>query len=54
MVFYLYINLGGVGLDRLTTSVILEALSYGDIPTTGYLSIHNMCAYMIDTFGNEE
>lgn len=47
-------NLGGVGLDRLSASVIFEALAYGDVPTTGYLTVHNMCGYMIDTFGNEE
>ncbi|CAD8181419.1 unnamed protein product [Paramecium octaurelia] len=45
---------GGVGLDRLTASVIFEALSYGDVTTTAYLTIQNMCAYMVDQFGNEE
>ncbi|KAM3145264.1 hypothetical protein pb186bvf_002592 [Paramecium bursaria] len=45
---------GGCGLDRLTASLIFEALSYGCISTAAYLTIHNMTSYMIDTFGSEE
>jgi len=44
---------GGTGLDRLDASVIFEALSHGCPSTTAYISIHNMCAWMIDTFGTE-
>jgi isobutyryl-CoA dehydrogenase len=51
----LYVNPdhGGAGLSRLDTSVIFEALSTGCVSTTAYISIHNMCAWMLDTFGNE-
>ncbi|CAB1349022.1 unnamed protein product [Coregonus sp. 'balchen'] len=45
---------GGSGLSRLDTSVIFEALSTGCVSTTAYISIHNMCNWMIDTFGNTE
>ncbi|XP_073459590.1 isobutyryl-CoA dehydrogenase, mitochondrial isoform X2 [Aquarana catesbeiana] len=47
-------DVGGSGLSRLDTSVIFEALSTGCVSTTAYMSIHNMCVWMIDTFGNEE
>jgi isobutyryl-CoA dehydrogenase len=45
---------GGSGLSRVDASVIFEALSTGCVSTTAYLSIHNMCAWMVDTFGSEE
>lgn len=45
---------GGVGLGRLDSVVITEALAYGDVPTAAYLSIHNMCASMLDLYGSEE
>ncbi|XP_063167349.1 isobutyryl-CoA dehydrogenase, mitochondrial isoform X2 [Candoia aspera] len=51
---YVKPDVGGSGLSRLDTSIIFEALSTGCVSTTAYLSIHNMCAWMIDTFGNEE
>ncbi|XP_070808410.1 isobutyryl-CoA dehydrogenase, mitochondrial [Pituophis catenifer annectens] len=51
---YVKPDVGGSGLSRLDTSVIFEALSTGCVSTTAYISIHNMCAWMIDTFGNEE
>ncbi|KAM6960544.1 isobutyryl-CoA dehydrogenase, mitochondrial [Aplochiton taeniatus] len=52
----IYVNpdVGGSGLSRLDTSVIFEALSTGCVSTTAYISIHNMCTWMIDTFGNTE
>lgn len=52
----IYVNpdVGGSGLSRLDTSIIFEALSTGCVSTTAYISIHNMCAWMIDTFGNTE
>uniref|UniRef100_A0A673KGE8 short-chain 2-methylacyl-CoA dehydrogenase n=1 Tax=Sinocyclocheilus rhinocerous TaxID=307959 RepID=A0A673KGE8_9TELE len=52
----IYVNpdVGGSGLSRLDTSIIFEALSTGCVSTTAYISIHNMCAWMIDTFGNNE
>ena len=45
---------GGTGLGRLDASIIFEALAQGCVSTTAYISIHNMCAWMIDTYGNEE
>ncbi|XP_065179806.1 isobutyryl-CoA dehydrogenase, mitochondrial-like [Sycon ciliatum] len=45
---------GGSGLSRVDASVIFEALSAGCTSTTAYLSIHNMCAWMVDTFGDRE
>uniref|UniRef100_A0A665TWF9 short-chain 2-methylacyl-CoA dehydrogenase n=1 Tax=Echeneis naucrates TaxID=173247 RepID=A0A665TWF9_ECHNA len=51
---YVQPDVGGSGLSRLDTSVIFEALSTGCVSTTAYISIHNMCAWMIDTFGNKE
>eukprot|EP00073_Rattus_norvegicus_P055953 XP_346004.4 PREDICTED: isobutyryl-CoA dehydrogenase, mitochondrial isoform X1 [Rattus norvegicus] len=51
---YVRTDVGGSGLSRLDTSVIFEALATGCTSTTAYISIHNMCAWMIDSFGNEE
>lgn len=51
---YVRDDVGGMGLGRLETSVIFEQLSTGCVSTTAYLSIHNMCAWMVDTFGTEE
>ena len=45
---------GGTGLQRLDGVVIFEALARGCTATTSYLTIHNMCGWMIDTFGNDE
>ena len=45
---------GGSGLGRLEASLIFEALSSGCVGTSAFLSIHNMVAWMIDSFGNEE
>ncbi|XP_067909858.1 isobutyryl-CoA dehydrogenase, mitochondrial isoform X1 [Heterodontus francisci] len=51
---YVRPDVGGSGLSRVDTSIIFEALSTGCASTTAYISIHNMCAWMIDTFGSEE
>ena len=48
---YLSEDVGGSGLSRLDASLIFEALSYGDVASTAYLTIHNMAAWMIDRFG---
>ncbi|CAI4224188.1 unnamed protein product [Auanema sp. JU1783] len=47
-------DIGGSGLSRLHASVIFEQLAIGCTSTAAYMSIHNMCAWMIDVFGNEE
>ncbi|MBW0152036.1 MAG: acyl-CoA dehydrogenase family protein [Phenylobacterium sp.] len=51
---YLSEELGGSGLSRLDASLIFEALAYGDVAATAYLTIHNMAAWMIDRFGDED
>ncbi|XP_021098439.1 isobutyryl-CoA dehydrogenase, mitochondrial isoform X2 [Heterocephalus glaber] len=51
---YIQTDVGGSGLSRLDTSVIFEALATGCTSTTAYISIHNMCAWIIDRFGTEE
>lgn len=45
---------GGSGLSRLDAAVVFEALSYGDVPITAYLSIHNMVANAIAKHGSKE
>lgn len=47
-------DFGGTGLSRLDASLIFEQLSMADPSTTAYISIHNMCAWMIDEFGTNE
>jgi alkylation response protein AidB-like acyl-CoA dehydrogenase len=43
---------GGSGLSRLDSAMILEELSAGCVSTAAYVSIHNMAAWMIDSFGD--
>ncbi len=45
---------GGSGLTRHDAALIFEELSRGCVATAAFLSIHNMCAWMIDSFGNDE
>jgi alkylation response protein AidB-like acyl-CoA dehydrogenase len=45
---------GGSGLGRLDSAIIFEELSTACPSTAAYISIHNMCAWMIDAFGNDE
>jgi len=45
---------GGSGLSRLDATLIFEGLSYGCPSIAAFLSIHNMCAWMIDSFGSQE
>lgn len=47
-------DVGGSGLGRLDAALIFEALSEGCTSTAAYISIHNMCSWMIDRFGSEE
>jgi len=51
---YVQDDVGGSGLSRLDASIIFEALSYGDVPTAAYLTIHNMASWMIDRFGSDD
>ncbi len=45
---------GGIGLGRLESALIMEAMAYGCPSTSAFISIHNMAAWMIDTFGSQE
>ncbi|SMC92945.1 acyl-CoA dehydrogenase family protein [Novosphingobium sp. B1] len=45
---------GGIGLGRLEAALIMEAMAYGCPATSAFISIHNMAAWMIDTFGGDE
>ena len=44
-------DVGGSGLRRLDAVRIFEQLSYADPAIAAFISIHNMCAWMIDTYG---
>ncbi|OMB94298.1 acyl-CoA dehydrogenase [Mycobacterium sp. NS-7484] len=45
---------GGSGLRRLDAVRIFTALAAADPTLAAFLSIHNMCAWMVDSFGTEE
>jgi len=45
---------GGSSLGRLEASLIFEGLATGCVGSSAYLSIHNMCCWMIDEYGTEE
>ncbi|OBH25798.1 acyl-CoA dehydrogenase [Mycobacterium sp. E342] len=47
-------DVGGSGLRRLDGVRIFEQLAIADPTTAAFLSIHNMCAWMIDKFGTAE
>ncbi|MEX3315132.1 acyl-CoA dehydrogenase family protein [Sulfitobacter sp. PS-8MA] len=45
---------GGAGLTRLDATLVFEALSMACPSVAAFLSIHNMCAKMLDTFAGDE
>ncbi|MGV0626172.1 acyl-CoA dehydrogenase family protein [Mycolicibacter minnesotensis] len=47
-------DVGGSGLRRLDGVRIFEQLAIADPVIAAYLSIHNMCSWMIDTYGTED
>ena len=47
-------DVGGSGLRRVDAVRIFEQLSAADPAIAAFLSIHNMCAWMVDTYGSEE
>ena len=47
-------DVGGSGLRRLDAVRIFEQLALADPTVAAFLSIHNMCAWMVDTFGTHE
>jgi len=44
---------GGSGLSRLDATLVFEALSMACPSVAAFLSIHNMCAKMIEKFGSD-
>lgn len=50
---YVREDVGGSGLSRLDAATIFEELAVGCTSTAAYISIHNMCAWMIDRFGDQ-
>lgn len=51
---YIGEDVGGSGLSRHDATLVIEELAAGCTATAAYLSIHNMCAGMIDKFGSAE
>jgi alkylation response protein AidB-like acyl-CoA dehydrogenase len=45
---------GGSGLKRLDATLVFEALSMACPAVAAFVSIHNMCAWMIDRYGSAE
>lgn len=43
---------GGIGLGRLESALIMEAMAYGCPSTSAFISIHNMASWMIDCYGS--
>jgi alkylation response protein AidB-like acyl-CoA dehydrogenase len=50
---YVKEDVGGSALSRLDATIIFEELAQGCTSTAAYISIHNMNAWMIDTFGSD-
>jgi alkylation response protein AidB-like acyl-CoA dehydrogenase len=51
---YIHEDVGGSGLSRLDTALIVEALATGCPSLASYISIHNMTAWMIDRYAGDE
>ncbi len=47
-------DVGGSGLRRLDGVRIFEQLAYADPAVAAFLSIHNMCTWMVDQYGTDE
>ena len=50
---YVSEDAGGAGLGRLDATLVFEALSMACPSVAAFLSIHNMCAKMLDSFGDD-
>jgi alkylation response protein AidB-like acyl-CoA dehydrogenase len=46
-------EMGGAGLGRLDAALVFEALAEACPAVASFISIHNMCAWMIATWGSE-
>lgn len=51
---YVSEDVGGSGLGRLESTMVFEALSMACPSVAAFLSIHNMCAKMLDSFASDE
>lgn len=45
---------GGTGLSRRDSARLITELARGDVTIAAYISIHNMVAWMVDTFATDE
>lgn len=45
---------GGSGLTRLDATLVFEALSMACPSVASFLSIHNMCTWMVSSYGSDE
>lgn len=50
---YIREDVGGAGLSRSDAVLIFEELATADPSIAAYITIHNMVAWMIDTYGDE-
>ncbi|MDF1777998.1 MAG: acyl-CoA dehydrogenase family protein [Rhizobiaceae bacterium] len=51
---YVREDVGGSGLGRMDAVLIFEALGTGCPSIGSFISIHNMCAWMIDNYGTQQ
>ena len=51
---YVSEDAGGSGLTRLDATLVFEALSMACPSVAAFLSIHNMCAKMLDSFASDD
>ena len=50
---YVREDVGGSGLGRVEAALVFEALARGCVSTAAFLSIHNMCGWMLDSYGSD-
>ncbi len=50
---YVRDDVGGSSLSRLDAAIIFEELAKGCTSTAAFISIHNMAAWMVDSFGGD-
>ena len=51
---YIREDVGGSALSRLDAAAIVEELAKADASVAAYITIHNMVAWMIDSYGTDE
>ena len=47
-------QLGGTGLSRMDAALLLEELAQGCTSTAAYISLHNMAAWLVATWGSAD